>query len=685
MVLFSAAVVVAVLAVPGPTLGQSPDPAPILPAGAQFPVDGDALPDGFQFRDPSLVAGRDGTIVLLGSSGGSKARLGPPTVAIRAPGDGTWTTAIVDDLQGFRPPRGMTATAGFRPVAIAAGPDGYAALGRALYYTACPRSCAQEARLVSLIWLSKDGRDWRRVDARTILGMTASPALQSILPAKDGGWIVAGSTATNLRKPSSLVILRSTDGQDWSVASTITGPRSLEAGRLFDVGETLVLEGTELPCKRDSLHHSLVAGGDADTLLFTIQQPRAWRADGPEGRWTPVDLAATGVIDVPPRPRSRDCARHLESEVQDRLRGSGRLVGVAGDRLLAVDGEVTRIASTSDVASWTTGDLPGSVPDDQTSTARGVRSLTPSAGDDGSLSLLSVETRRDAAEDWVNAGAEQTLAWRSTDDGATWARLPAGRPYFTRPVDALVTDPVGAVLTLLPGGVALLAATDHGHPERSTIRLGTAGPLVPWGTCTLAAGADCSFATIDADAAGADLTGIDLSGARVGYADWTGAVLRDSRMRGANISADLSGADLSGAQLTGASLWGATDGAVAAGADLRNAMFGLGLLAGGPADVRLSGARIDVPVVQPPGLDLAGLDLTGVGFSGPYDGVGDLRGLDFGNARLDSARFDHVDLTGADLRRTRFETLSFSSVTCPDGKPMSAGVFGADACRLKGR
>lgn len=690
LVLAFSVVVAGALVAPGVD-AQSPSPgasaAPvILPAGAQLPVDGDPLPKGFQLWTPGVVAERDGTMVVLGTTGGDGTDAGRLTAAVRAP-DGTWSTSAVDDLTGFKPPKGMTASRGFRPIALAAGPDGFAALSRSLYFTDCARACSQDARVVSLIHTSTDGRTWRRADPRTVLGSRAGIALSSVIPAEGGGWIAVGSTAPDLRKPSSVAVLRSTDGKDWRRAATIKAPHALVSRRILQVGDTLVLEGEEYLCSKDSDHLGLVAGPMGTPYITTIAQPRLWRADAPGGDWTPVDLNAAGVMTVPPRSalKPRDCSGLPSQELLDRLDGSGRIVGVAGDRLVAVDDTVTRVATTQDLRTWTAADLPGAVPDDRTQTDRGVVSLAPAVGADGSLELLSVETRRDPAEDWVNAGAQQTLAWRSADAGTTWERLPAGRPYFVKPPGSSLFDAAPTQLTILPDGTAVLDVANFRDLDRPTIRFGTDGPLVPWGNCTLEPGADCRFASIDADAAGADLTGIDLSAARVGYADWSGVTLRDARMREVTLAADLTGADLSGADLGNAHVSGAVTGARATGADLHSAWVDLDLLAAGTDGVRLAGASLDVPAERPDGIDLAGMDLTQVRFSGPYDGVGDLRDLDFGNARLDRASFSGVDLTGAKLGKARYETLTFFDTICPDGKPQSKNAYGPEACRLKRR
>lgn len=649
---------------------------PALPAGAQFLTTPEELPAGFLVRDVRHVAEHDGTIVVLGSTHIGARDLGVVSAAIRAP-DGTWDTVTVDDLRGYRHPRGLAMSHGFLPAGLAAGPAGFLALGRAGFVEPCASSCAQDGQVQSLMWSSPDGRTWTRIDPRDILGSKRTAALQAVMATADGGWIVVGSSATtDFRHPSQIVVLTSPDGLEWRQAATIKGSRSLEATGVHQVGSTTVLEGVELVCDRASIHHSLAGAiANGDTISGRIAPLRLWQSDASARDWEPIDLHASGVIRSPGRGSfsRRDCAT-LDFQGQDRLDGSGSIVGAADGRLVAINDDRTRAAVTTDLEHWTVADLPDAVPGGDPPLDR-LPVAAAVVADPTGLTLLSLERQRDPVTDAaIEYGDQQVLAWTTTDGGGTWSREPAARPLMVDAVSSLVQLPSGRV-----------ALTEGSGVVAASVRFSDAGPLAPWGACQPAAGADCAYATIDMDLAGADLQGINLDGVISGYNDWSGADLRGASMRGASLSATLTGADLRDADMVSASLGGDSSGARFDGADLRGARVPLDVLAGDMPGTRLAGASFQVPTTLPDGLTLSDRDLVDASFSGPYGGTGDLRGVDFGNAQIDGADFWYVDLTGAKLKAASFTTLTFSNVTCPDGKPMQANAYGLAACRIKAR
>lgn len=424
-----------------------------LPAGAQFNGPPQPLPDGFQMRDPGLVADRDGTLVILGTTKGTDRNLGDATVAIRAP-DGEWSMATVDDLHGYRPPRGLPKSDGYYPVGFAAGPLGFVALGRTTFLSDCGRRCnvtGQDGQVHSLIWTSPDGQSWRRVDPRDVLGQRTTIALEAVMATADGGWIVAGSMAPDFRKPSRIVVLTSPDGVHWRRSATIAGPRSLEALRLHDVGGIPLMTGLELVCTRDSTHHSITSAPYGRTVFTSrTQQLRSWRSNAAGTDWQAVDLGRTGVVEAPARSslKPRDCDV-FDSAVVARTSGSGSLVGTADGSVLALSGDGTRAAVSSDLERWTVAELPGALPGASTITDRGVTATMLVAGSGDSLWLLSLELRRDPADDHVMRSGHQVITWHTADGGASWVRMPATRPVLFTSDDGLPSDRAGAALTVI--------------------------------------------------------------------------------------------------------------------------------------------------------------------------------------------------------------------------------------------
>jgi uncharacterized protein YjbI with pentapeptide repeats len=657
-----------------PAASAAPDGLPVMmPAGAQFLAPPEVLPADLQ-PFPGLVAEREGTTVVLGTVGREGNHPDTVGAAVRSPA-GEWSLVTVDDMRGYRKPWRTTPWDGFRPVAVAAGQDGFVALGRTGLVQDCGTRCStegQDGQVQSLIWFSPDGREWRRIDPRDILGRGATSALRAVMATPDGGWLVAGSTTSDFRKPSRLIVLSSADGGHWRRAATIGGPRSQEAIALYQVGDSAVLHGVELPCRPESTHHSLAAGLAHGETVVEPAQLRLWRSGDGGRKWRPLDATGSKLIRAP-RVRSRDCDA-FDSERIRKQNGSGAIAGAVDGYLVATDDERTRVSVTSDLEHWTVADLPGATPG-VGYRGRGIGSATVVADPPGRLSLLSLEGPRDPVDDSVSGAGYQVLTWSTTDDGATWQRLPATRPQLG-----------GGVLVRVGEDRVLLSGPAPKEPG-GAIRWSTSGPLQPWGHCDPAPHADCTFTRLDVDLPGADLTGLDLTAARVGYVDWHGANLTDADLFEASIAATLTGADLDGADLRGAASFGDMTGATLAGADLRGAWIGLEAFASDLSTTRVEHVQVRVPEQKPVGVDLTRLDLSGATIEG-YVGAGktgDLREVDFTGSDLDGASFQDVDLTGARLNGARFTTLTFSDVTCPDGKPVKSGASGSAACRLKAR
>lgn len=636
-----------------------------MPAGTQFL--GELLestprdwPRGIQV---AASVERNGTSVIVGVKPGRA--VAPSTLAGVRTGDGPWKVSTIDTQKGYRLPKGFPSRRGFFPVAITAGAHGFVALGPGQFWDS---ALNYAVTVESVIWHSKDGVRWTRFDPRTIIAGDIALLLRAAIVTPDGGFVVTGSVGSrDLTKPSRVIVLTSGDGVKWRLTATLDARWALDASSLSVVGDQLLLQAVEYACDGTS---SFMAS------YSVAAQTRLWHAGFDATAWTAIPTDGLTMF-TPPRPvpqRPSGCPPGLQ-ERDDRFATDGRILGVVGDRLVAVDPTAGTIAVSADLATWSVADLPGFVYSDPSAT-RDVRSTTVLTDVDGSLVVLSLQTRRNA-EDRPAGFGWQVLSWRSGDGGATWQRLPATRPL-------LETGRFGS-LSPQPDGTVVLDDEPASSAPGSRLRLlvSRPGPFVPWDTCTPGPHAECQFTTLmESSIPGADLAGIDLAGATIRGGDWSGVSLDGANLDYLDIDAPMTGADLTDGQANWARFTGDMTGAIVTGARFHAATLPLSVILGDTQAADVSGAYLTIPGQMPLGLDLRDRDLRDLWLVS-YAKDGDLKGIDFAGAQLDGTTFWGVDLSGASFTGAQWGSLTFFSTTCPDGEPSTQDVYDATACRLK--
>jgi uncharacterized protein YjbI with pentapeptide repeats len=672
-----------------PAIAQSPgaDPAgsPVPAEGPAFAVTGDLPAVGRLSAEPETlprgvlgwsalhggVVDHDGQLVGLGLALAGRGVAGPTyrTVAVIRSAEGTWTVHPVDDLRGFRRPPGRpTIESGVQPVAIAANEEGVVAIGGARFRTPSYASSAA----VGVIWQSENGRTWRRVDPRSVIGQ-GSVALGDVVALPGSGYLVAGSAGPlDGRGKTDAVVLGSDDGRRWRRMARIPGTWSISPQSFHVVGDQIVLAGLEYICDSGNSHQ---------TTFSLSGQLRLWQS-GDRGRtWALVDLSGVTAI-TPPEGRAPVRPGGCPRSVVNQFASDVASIGSAGGLLTLLSEDGATVSSTRDLIHWNHARLPGATPPDGDVSDRDIRSTAWTTDATGAPALLSLEAWR-RADDRPSPDSAQVHAWRTEDDGVTWQRWAPPAPFLP------AWDPV---ITVVSPDRALLIENPPVSAQRqppAKVTLGSGGPVETWGTCEPGPGADCRYATIEGVAlAGADLTGIDLSFATVAATDLTGATLREATLQSARFGFDapIAGADLGGADVRGALIYGDATGVTLDGAIVRGAR-GVPLEAL-PVVKDARDVAWVVPAVRPDGLDLRGRKLGRAQFEAVLGATkpGDLRNLDVRGTELDGSTFYHVDLTGTDLARAKWRTLTFLGDTiCPDGKPIKDDAFGAEACRLKPR
>lgn len=598
-----------------------------LPAGAQFPAPGEPLP-GTSRWDAHPVFSPDGRTTLLAGvrerSRPNGRRTSQLRAAIRVPG-GRWRDVAIGDLAGIHGP-GLYEDRGALSVgAVAAGPRGFLVAGSGMF-----SARSGSPTFLGFSWYSPDGRRWSRTDLRATLGVDAA-FVPTDAVATRAGWLVVGLLSNrSLQADAAIVALTSRDGAHWKLRARLRDPWTLSGGRLSALGDRLLLSADALVCQTGA--YSLVDGGSG-------HQARIWSSTDGGATWRPGDATAAGVSAAPepaPAPGHRDACPDESSagfgaEVDTRFASAGTLVGAANGRAVFASGDLSRVAVTTDLEHWQVADLPGGAPTLRRNDPDRIRTAVVVPGGAG-IVLLSLGPRRDAADQELGYGS-QVIAWDSPE-GAAWTRLPATRP---------LTLTGGATLSAAPDGSVLLvgspASDGTAPPPPQTVRRSVAGPLVAWGGCLPAPGADCAWATIVAIPAGSDLRGIDLTGATI-----------DSTL------------DLAGTQLADAELEGVTAGASLFRAGLEGAHLARPAIVVAAGDTTLEGH------------DFGAGDLSGATFRGVDGSLADLRGTDFRLATLAYTTFEMVDLSGARFAVPADPAVAGSpgflaDVICPDGAP----------------
>lgn len=493
-----------------------------------------------------------------------------------------WSRTPMDDGTAYRPPSGATPDGPFRPVAAAANDHALVVLGAST--TTDRRRPAGFNRLPeSVLWVTRDGKTFKRIAARDVVDAEAV-RLTGIVVTSHGFVAVGNILPTGFADPGGIVVLRSDDGERWSVGERLTGEGTLYARALHADADRLLIDATDQVC---DVHGVTYPYG------LRIGPTVAWNSADAGETWSRVDLYGANSVLVPFGALIEGCPDNPKLgdliSLSEALDTEGSIVGFAGGALFARSRDGTTIGVSTDLATWRQAKLPGALPlveDAREPYAQAiVLDITGAIRAEGKLALLALEDRPDA-EGRPKSGGCQVRWWRSEDAGATWATGPLGRPFTT------CAGATWAYDQLLDGSVVLLSNAIMANTNRgeASFRTGTPGALIPWATCEPGPNADCSFSTIPKPAseapdwpginlAGATITGAAIAGVQMpkanGYAallsgtfgaadmheailsyailegDFQGANLRDAYLFNATIRADITGASLDGAELTG--------------------------------------------------------------------------------------------------------------------------------------
>jgi hypothetical protein len=587
-----------------------------MPAGTQFPGASERLP----LRVDTVTVAFGGESLFFGT--------GPDWPNVATLEDGSWSIQPIDDGRGYDDPRGQNTRAGFAVSAAASDGSRVVVVGSGGSATGRNPPALPFAH-VPLIWTSSDGLHYQRFDPRTLFAEPdgLSIRMRAVHAAGGGGFLAIADVArANGKKPADVVVFRSADGVSWSLLTTLQSTWSLRAEGIWSLGgERLLVHASEFACDATGESQTYNPGGAA---------MRLWQSADGGLTWQLVDLAqAAPVLDAPEPPpaTAAGCPPGRDREALDRrFKTTGDLVGVVDDRLVAAADDGSQTATTADLATWSLAGLPGGL---RTGAVDGQSPQAPAAtlltgGPDGWV-LRSLEARKDADGGQLKTGCH-VYWWTSRDLGVSWAPGTLGRPLRA------CTGFFATLRELADRSVVLFTIVPpvYEDPPRRYI-VSTESPLVEWGTCVPAAGADCAFVTL-AGAGGepANWRNIDLSGSMLTEVRLSDAVLTGATLTGATLDGDMSGAEFRGAFLFNTVLSG----------DLSRA-------------------------------DFRGSQLSSVSVEGS------LRGADMSGLYVFQARF-HGDLTGMKVKGTSFTSTTFlPGTTCPDGKPAS-NADGPAACRL---
>jgi uncharacterized protein YjbI with pentapeptide repeats len=629
-----------------------------VPAGVQFGRLTEFPSDGLWLTDP--VAGPDGTVVIAGVQGGPLRGDCPTQEAYALVGNpqAGWQEVAMGGGDIAAPPGYPNVRcAGAIPENLVYGGNGFVATGRAYFYG----SSDADSTMVGAFWHSADGLQWQFIDPRDVVGQD-KPFVPEALAAVPGGYVAAGLTADSTDDVSSVAVLGSTDGIDWNIVSTIGGTWSVEPTRLIVNGDELLLSGVEYACTADTrwLPNIVLArpGPHNDGA-----EARLWRSTNGGATWEPVDLMLSGLVTQPepmPQPEA-GCAGLSDEELRDRFQSHGDLLGVIDGKAVVSRSE-DEVAVSSDLATWTRYELPLLGGGER-------RCCDLLSADNGGLLLIALQSWRDLeGRPHDDQPGIQTQVWRLTNSGEV-EKLPLGQPML--PTEGTVG---GGLVRVGESEVWLMVhGTAFYRSKADTYR--------PWGTCTLAAEADCAFVTADLTAPGADLHGIDLRATIASAGNLSGANLVDASLGGAMLLVPLDNANLTGANAS-RTIFGSLSGANLAGADLTDARVDVTFFDALRSDTTLldelkvnfrSGQSLE-------GYDFAGLNMRHWVFTGSMNS--NMRDVDFSQAVLGGVLFSRVDLTGATFGSAPLDAAFADGVTCPDGYPVDDLKTGAAACRL---
>lgn len=293
-----------------------------------------ALPGGFTPTESATLAGVQ---VVVGSA----APAGTSVAAAAVRTDGEWQTVTIDDGSGYSAAGGLALLYGWSATSVAAGPQGFVATGYAGLY-----SGNINQGTATLLWFSADGVTWTRIDPRSVVG-GASPWFQlSHVRATSAGFVALGTNGQNQS-----IVLTSADGTTWAQTDSFTVPWSLLPVGLYTDGNLVVAEVEEYLCL-------------TDPFAVGTQPLLRWSADG-GATWSAVDMSAVPTLDnYVPEPDAATCATPEYSGLDDlsKLAGTHGPIGVVGGQLLMVDSGLTRVAISTDGATWATAELPGPTP-----------------------------------------------------------------------------------------------------------------------------------------------------------------------------------------------------------------------------------------------------------------------------------------------------------------------------------
>ena len=537
------------------------------------------------------------------------------------------------------------------------------------------------------------GASWTQVDLAPALG-NGNGFLDDIIEV-DGALLLQATIADDSRtQPSVIVVAKSVDGGvTWERLTALTGESdgrmSLFGDSFGVVGGNLVLVGADVVCDFD--------GNNAVQSVGTSLQTRLWTSSDGGLTWVAQAKADTALDSKPAPPADATGCATLDLQARiDQYSVTPRTIEFQDDTMFVWSQDGSKMASSSDGLSWSTATLEGAapVPVEFVDTVANSDAAAVVATADGFVAV-NLEVRRTAADEATFSGSSRSVvAWLSAD-GATWERLPSGRPLSVGDARRFRFVPTEASIGLvaLPSTACVLdparCQVAGGASEVQQAWESVAGPAEEWVVCAAAAGANCAYAeTLTGVEPGVDLSGINLTGVVLQDLDLTDVSFADAEMVNAGIVGSvLDGTDFSRANLSLGTLRGDLSTAILDGTNLTNGFITGEFFAGDYSTAILTDVSVFLDGSPlPAGTSFAGMDLTGWSFDS-YDAQADMTGVDFSGANLTDVSVSGVDLTGAVFTGANLTNVYFSEfgqvpVTCPDGQPVLAGSFGPAACRL---
>jgi len=472
--------------------------------------------------------------------------------------------------------------------------------------------------------------------------------------------------------PTVIQVLHSTDGAAWervgSILSDAAPAVSVHGFNLFSLGSSLVVYGGDLACGFD--------GSSAVQNIGPAYQSRLWTSTDGGVTWVAQVPADTGLDSGRvPLPDAAACAGLGIQDMLDKFGSLPRLFTFTGDRLVVWSKDGQRIVTSDDGSTWATSTLDGVLakPSDLVATPE-VRSLASTVMlVEGQFTAMSLEPYRNFDDSATGSTVGLSIITWTSADGTSWQRQPLGRPIVSKDYSAVYqffkSDRGFGLRAFNPSDSSLLGVYES-----------VAGEAEDWSTCVAVAGGNCAFSTeVKEFDPGTDLSGIDLSYTSLEGRDLTDVSFKGARLHGINTAdVTIDHTNFDGADIDSTQLPGDLSTSTFVGATLHNVTFDASFLVAPPAGATITSPRIKIADSGlPAGVTVAGRDLTDYSFAG-----GSLAGVDFSGANLTSASFASTDLTGANFTAANLTSVFFYEVTCPDGQPLTDGVYGAPACRL---